>query len=137
MAALRPAALVLAADTSVVFGGRALGKPADEREACAMLRTLSGEAHEVITAVQLLGPGGSDRLAVRTVVRFRVLAEEEIRRYVATGEPMDKAGAYGIQGGGAAFVESIFGSYTNVVGLPLAETLAALRRAGIPLAEER
>lgn len=126
-------ALVLAADTEVVLGTSILGKPRDGEDAVAMLRSLSGNTHEVITGVCLRGPGVEERFAVRTAVRFRALSEGEIRWYVGTGEPLDKAGAYAIQERGGAFVEAIFGSWSNVVGLPLAETLAALRRAGLRL----
>lgn len=126
-----PGAAVLAADTAVVLGGRILGKPADPDDARSMLRSLAGHTHEVITGVCLLAPTGTERFAVRTAVRFRSIPEAEISWYVGTGEPLDKAGAYAIQGRGGSFVEAIFGSYSNVVGLPLAETLAALRRAGI------
>mgnify|MGYP001332349420 CR=1 FL=1 len=133
VAAKEPGALVLAADTEVVLGDRILGKPRDADDAAAMLRSLSGLTHEVISGVCLRGPGVDERFAVRTAVRFRALAEAEIRWYVGTGEPLDKAGAYAIQERGGAFVEAIFGSWSNVVGLPLAETLAALRRAGFPL----
>ncbi len=126
-------AVVVAADTAVVLGARILGKPIDPDDACAMLASLSGNTHEVVTGVCVRGPDREERFAVRTAVRFRALQPAEIRAYVAGGEPLDKAGAYAIQGSGGAFVEAIFGSYSNVVGLPLAETLAALRRAGIAL----
>jgi len=119
-------ARVLAADTIVALDGRVLGKPGDETEACATLRTLSGRTHRVHTAVALRH---GRRVAVRvttTRVTFRALSEADIARYVATGEPFDKAGGYGIQGHGGALVEHIAGSYTNVVGLPLAETLARI-----------
>lgn len=131
VAALRPAAVVLAADTEVVFGGAILGKPVDPDHARALLARLAGNVHEVITGVCVRGPAGEERFAVRTAVRFRPIDEAEIRWYVATGEPLDKAGAYAIQGRGGAFVEAIYGSFTNVIGLPVAETLAALARAGI------
>ncbi len=122
---------VLAADTEVVLDGRVLGKPRDSGEAVAMLASLSGRCHGVMTAFALLGPSGTREGLCRTEVCFRALSGAEIRRYVATGEPMDKAGAYGIQGGAAHMVESIRGSYTNVVGLPMAETLAVLCDAGV------
>ncbi|WP_373048267.1 Maf family protein [Vulgatibacter sp.] len=125
-----PGALVLAADTAVVLGPAILGKPGGPAEAEEMLRSLAGNTHEVITGVCLRTSAGEERFAVRTAVRFRALEPAEIRWYVSTGEPLDKAGAYAIQGRGGAFVEAIYGSYSNVVGLPLAETLAALRRAG-------
>ena len=122
-------ALVLAADTIVVKDDHILEKPTDAEHACAMLRQLSGCSHEVITGVCLLQAGGGvwrERgEAIRTTVHFRVLREDEIAAYVATGEPMDKAGAYAIQGGAAAFVDGYDGSYSNVVGLPL-ETVARL-----------
>lgn len=124
-------AFVLASDTTVVSDGVTLGKPADDEEGRAVLRRLSGRAHEVRTAVAL-GRAG-EVLAVRDVrtrVVFRVLSEDEISRYVALGEGRDKAGGYGIQGLAGAFVTSIEGSYSNVVGLPLAETLELLRAHG-------
>lgn len=121
-----PGALVLAADTLVAVGGEILGKPRSACEAEAMLSRLSDESHQVITGVALLGQGLDKRFSVTTQVEFRPLAPEEIRAYVRSGEPMDKAGAYGIQGGAAGFVRAIRGSYTNVVGLPLAECLEAL-----------
>ena len=113
--------VVLAADTLVAVDGEALGKPGDEAEARAMLMRLSGREHEVFTGVCLMD-AATGRIEVhveRTGVVFRVLDIGEIDRYVATGEPMDKAGAYGIQGGAAAFVESYSGSYENVMGLPV------------------
>lgn len=129
--------VILAADTVVALGPTVLGKPADTTEAIAMLGSLSGLTHEVITGVCVLSPTDGERsFAVRTAVRFRTLASSEIERYVASGEPMDKAGAYGIQGRAGAFVEAIFGSYSNVVGLPLAETLQALEKAGISWGKE-
>ncbi len=124
-------AFVLASDTTVVSDGAILGKPADDEEGRAVLRRLSGRAHEVRTAVAL-GRAG-EVLAVRDVhtrVVFRVLSEDEIARYVASGEGRDKAGVYGIQGLAGAFVTGIEGSYSNVVGLPLAETLELLRAHG-------
>ena len=114
---------VLAADTVVALGGRSLGKPLDERAAAAMLRRLSGEEHEVITSWYIRHEDRERSGQVHTTVWFRSLNDDEITRYVATGEPLDKAGAYGIQGGGAALVDRVSGSYTNVIGLPLAEVL--------------
>lgn len=116
------AGVLLAADTVVVSpGGRTLGKPADEEEAAAMLRMLSGAEHRVVTALfALRTSGGRAAAAVEsTEVLFRTLSEEEIAAYVGTGEPMDKAGAYGIQGRGGLLVSRIRGCYFNVVGLPL------------------
>lgn len=122
-------ALVLAADTIVVQDDHILEKPDDAEHAVAMLRRLSGQAHQVITGVCLLRVNGAGLRewgdAVRTGVRFRTLTEGEIAAYVATGEPMDKAGAYAIQGGAAAFVDGYDGSYSNVVGLPM-ETVERL-----------
>lgn len=124
----RPA---LAADTEVVLEGRCLGKPASEADAKAMLRALSGRAHEVLSVVALRVGDHMRTRVVRTEVVFRALSDDEIARYVATGEPMDKAGAYGIQGEGGALVARLSGSYTNVVGLPLEETLALLEQEGL------
>ena len=115
------AGVVLAADTLVSVDGMALGKPADESEARAMLRRLSGREHEVFTGVCLMD-ASTGRQAVhaeRTGVNFRVLTDGEIDAYVASGDPMDKAGAYGIQSGASGFVERISGSYENVMGLPV------------------
>ena len=118
-------AIVLAADTIVVVGDRILGKPADEAEAKEMLRLLSGRVHVVITAVCVAHPARNRYYArvVSTRVRFRAISDEEIARYVASGEPMGKAGAYAIQGWGGLLVEGIEGDYSNVVGLPLGATL--------------
>lgn len=118
---------VLAADTIVVLDHQILGKPNDASEAVAMLRSLSGKTHQVITAFCVLTADEIVQRVVRTGVAFRQLSDAEIIHYVQTGEPMDKAGAYGIQGGAAGMVESINGSYTNVVGLPVAEVLECLR----------
>ena len=128
-----PGEWVLGADTVVVLGKRILGKPKDEEEAKEMLRLLSGREHRVITAYALLkadeGKSILDRCETR--VKFIPLTEEEIAWYVSTGEPMDKAGAYAIQGRGSFMVEWIEGSWTNVVGLPLAQVLRHLRELGI------
>jgi septum formation protein len=126
---------VLGADTAVVLGDEVLGKPADLADARRMLRALSGTAHEVLTAVVVrqTAPARELEAVVSTRVRFAPLGEAEIDWYVATGEPLDKAGAYAIQGAGGAFVLSVEGSVSNVVGLPLAETAALLRQAGLRL----
>jgi septum formation protein len=117
---------VLAADTAVVLGKRIMGKPADDSAVVEMLGALSGKEHEVLTAVALAFDGRLDmRLSVSTV-RFRTLSADEIRRYVLTGEPFDKAGAYAIQGRAAAFISSLAGSYSGVMGLPLCETAELL-----------
>ena len=123
------AGLVLGADTIVVYQRQILGKPADQAEAAVMLQKLQGDTHEVYTGVALLdvASGRSATAYERTEVTFRPLSPEEIRRYVATGEPLDKAGAYGAQGRGAAFVERIVGCYNNVVGLPLSRLALMLQ----------
>ncbi len=127
-----PADWILAADTAVVLDRWVLGKPADRKEAAAMLRALSGRSHRVITAVALLGPDSARTARTCTThVWFRPLDEEQIAWYTALPEPYDKAGAYAIQGSAAGFVERIEGSYTNVVGLPLAETLEMLGGTGL------
>ncbi|MEA3401183.1 MAG: Maf family protein [Armatimonadota bacterium] len=135
-----PGRVVLGADTVVVLGGSVLGKPGDADQAGGMLRALSGREHQVITAVALaLGRDGTARALAedhaRTRVIFRELSEVEIEHYVASGEPMDKAGAYGIQGRGALLVREIHGCYFNVVGLPLSlmwEMLQSLSGEGFP-----
>ena len=124
---------ILAADTIVAFGGEVLQKPENAGDACRMLRRLSGRSHEVFTGFCLRHRGESrTRTGVsRTVVTMKPLTSREIAGYVATGEPMDKAGAYGIQGIAAMFIESICGSYTNVVGLPLAEVISLLEEEDV------
>ena len=121
--------VVIAADTIVVCQGRVLGKPHSEEEAYAMLRLLSGRDHQVMTGVTVLR-GGEERVFTQiTDLHFRELSDKEIYRYIATREPMDKAGAYGIQGGAALFCEKMDGDYYNVMGLPvcrLGETLKEL-----------
>jgi septum formation protein len=117
-------AVVVAADTVVALGDVVLEKPTDDADARRMLRTLSGASHVVHTAVAVGCRGLLKVQCVDTRVTFRTLTDAEIDRYVATGEPLDKAGAYGIQGDGGALVAQVNGSYTAVVGLPLAETLA-------------
>lgn len=110
---------VVGADTIVVLEDRVLGKPGNREEAFSMLRSLSGKTHVVKTGMAILYRGKINLSVTATQVRFRRLKEEEIRKYIETGEPMDKAGAYGIQGLGTLLVDSISGSYDNVVGLPL------------------
>jgi len=112
--------VVLGADTTVVLDHEILGKPRDDEEAASMLRRLSGRAHEVLTGVALLYRGRNRVEVACTVVHFARLSEEDLAWYVASGEPRDKAGAYGIQGLASRFVERIEGSYANVVGLPVA-----------------
>ena len=127
----RPGALVIAADTVVALDGAILGKPRDEGEAREMLSALSGRTHQVYTGVSLFHPGGRRTEHEVTAVTFRHLSQEEIAAYVATGEPMDKAGAYGIQGLGALLVERLEGDYFNVMGLPLCRLGEMLAQFGV------
>ena len=124
---------MIGADTIVVLEGKLLGKPADDADAIAMLRLLSGREHRVVTGIAILDvPTGSMRsAAVASMVRVRSLGAHDIAAYVASGEPRDKAGAYAIQGMGADLVAELEGCYTNVVGLPLCETARYLSEAGI------
>jgi len=122
----RPEAVILGADTVVAIEGHILGKPADADDAKAMLRLLSGKMHEVITGVCLRTAEKTICFHAATAVLFRDLSEAEIAAYVATGDPLDKAGAYAIQNGAAGMVRRIDGSYSNVVGLPLCEVIEAL-----------
>jgi len=124
---------VLAADTTVEVDGSVIGKPEHEADAVAILQRLSGRTHRVLTAVALSDGIRVEHLTNVSEVRFRPLENAEIRRYVASGEPLDKAGAYGIQGRAAIFVEEIRGSYTGIMGLPLYETALLLRRYGYPI----
>ena len=124
---------VLAADTTVEVDGSVIGKPEHEADAVAILQRLSGRSHRVLTAVALADIDSTEHLLNVSEVRFRPLENEEIRRYVASGEPLDKAGAYGIQGRAAIFVEEIRGSYTGIMGLPLYETAILLRHFGYPI----
>ncbi|MFW6051300.1 MAG: Maf family protein [Myxococcota bacterium] len=132
LAGRSPAPFVLGADTVVVVEGAVLGKPADDAEALRMLRLLSGRWHRVLTGLALgrAGTGLLESCVVTTDVRFRVLSEEVARRYVATGEGRDKAGAYAVQGTGSGLVREVRGSYDNVVGLPAVEVLELLERRG-------
>lgn len=130
-AQLPPGAVVLAADTTVSVDGEIFGKPRDEADACAMLTRLSGRWHEVFTAVVVAVDGHHHLEVVRTRVEFRALTPATMAAYWRSGEPADKAGAYGIQGLGGALITRIDGSYGAVVGLPLCETITLLDRAGI------
>lgn len=127
-----PGYLILGADTIVCTADQILGKPQDTREATDFLRRLSGKTHNVITGIALLKSGSTEAWsgAVTTAVSFRDLSSAEIAAYVASGEPMDKAGGYGIQGGARAFVSKIEGSWSNVVGLPLERLEEALLENG-------
>ena len=126
-----PLRALLAADTTVCLGGEIFGTPADTADAARILARLSGCEHEVLTAVALKYQDRMELLLSATAVRFRALEPDEIARYVATGEPMDKAGAYGIQGHAGAFIAEIRGSYSGVMGLPLYETAQLLQRFGL------
>ncbi|MDP2135876.1 MAG: nucleoside triphosphate pyrophosphatase [Sulfuritalea sp.] len=124
---------VLAADTTLDLDGEVIAKPRDEADAAAILARLSGRSHRVLTAIAMArGERVEHRLSISDV-RFRPVSAEEIRRYVLSGEPMDKAGAYGIQGRAAVFIEEIHGSHSGIVGLPLCETALLLRDFGYPL----
>lgn len=125
--------LVLGADTVVVLDQTVLGKPRDPADAEGMLRTLRGRAHDVITGVAVVdaATGRGERSAVVTTVQMRDVIDGEIAAYVATGEPLDKAGSYAVQGAGGELVDAVEGCYANVVGLPLCETAALLARWGV------
>jgi len=124
-----PEAFVLGADTVVIASDEIFGKPTDRADAQRMLKRLSGTTHRVVTAVALIDPRGMlEELAVETAVEFRDLSAVDIDAYLDTGEPFDKAGAYAIQGGAAQFVTHVSGSYSNVIGLPIDEVAALLRR---------
>lgn len=125
-------AIALGADTVVVYAGRAMGKPVDVAEAVAMLRLLSGQPHEVMSGWALAGPNGIVASGVEiTEVEFRELSAAEIDDYIASDEPMDRAGAYAIQGGAGAFVAAMAGSFSNVMGLPMEAVSVALAAAGV------
>lgn len=128
-----PECCILAADTSVVLAGSILGKPADESEWRLMLQRLSGEEHRVITGFSLMKGDRLVTCSVNSLVRFRTLSPAMIEAYIRTGEGLDKAGGYGIQGLGAVLVERFEGSYSNVVGLPLAEVAEQLMQMGEPI----
>ncbi|MCI8423603.1 MAG: septum formation inhibitor Maf [Lawsonibacter sp.] len=135
VAALRPEALVIAADTVVAIDGEILGKPHSEKEAFSMLTRLSGRTHQVYTGVTVWEDDCQITEHEVTQVRFRPLSGQEIYRYIATGEPMDKAGAYGIQGYGSLLVEGISGDYYNVMGLPVCRLARILKQYEIDLLE--
>jgi septum formation protein len=129
-ASLPSSDVVLGADTTVVCNGEVLGKPADEADAERMIRLLAGRAHEVLTGVHLLAGGRSLAHVERSQVRMSAMTETEIAWYVASGEPMDKAGAYAVQGLASRFIEGIDGSYSNVVGLPVSRVHTLLKALG-------
>lgn len=134
VAGIRPGAVVLGADTAVVLDGEPLGKPVDDDHARSMLRRLSGRTHVVLTAVAVARPGEGGAPAVATdaaVVTMSELSAAEIEWYLCTGESLDKAGAYAVQGAGAVLVERVEGDPTTVVGLPLRLTVGLLRVAGL------
>ncbi len=129
--------VILAADTVVVLDRKVLGKPQSRNEAREMLRALSGGEHLVMTGVTVASDRGTETGTEITAVQFRELEDWEIEEYLATGEPMDKAGAYGIQGGGAVFVTGIAGDFYNVMGLPVCRVYGMLRRLAPELWEDR
>jgi septum formation protein len=125
--------IVVAADTIVWYNGRMFGKPKDREEAAAMLRELSGAGHTVFSGVTVIKGDSADTRVEQTEVYFRVLSEREIQSYIDTGEPMDKAGAYGAQGLASLFVEGIDGDFFNVMGLPVCTLGKMLREQGVEL----
>ena len=126
-----PDDIIISADTIVVCDSLVMGKPHSESEAFSMLRRLSGRDHQVMSGLTVLHGDDCENLTVTTTLRMRTLSDEEIRAYIATGEPMDKAGAYGIQGRGALFVAHLDGDYFNVMGLPMLRLSRILSRFGV------
>lgn len=127
---LRP---VLTADTTVALDGQIFGKPADQADARRMLSLLSGESHQVLTAVAVAVGNEVKQVLTTSFVTFAKLSEDDIKRYIDTGEPMDKAGAYAVQGLAAKFIVKLSGSYSGVMGLPLYETAVLLRQCGVQI----
>ncbi|MDR3277958.1 MAG: Maf family protein [Oscillospiraceae bacterium] len=127
VAARHPGDVIIAADTLVFLDGALLGKPRDQEDAARMLRLLSGRTHEVYTGVCVQKDRRADARFEKTAVRFRAIDDDEIARYIASGEPADKAGAYGAQGRGAVFIERIEGDFFNVMGLPLCRLSSMLK----------
>lgn len=132
-----PGAVVLGSDTEVVLGDEVFGKPADAADAEAMLRRLSGRSHRVLTAVSLVSAGREASVLVESEVSFAGLSDADIAEYVASGEPMGRAGAYAIQGGAERFIRRLAGSYSGVMGLPLHETAGLLRGFGMQASTPR
>jgi len=129
----QPEAIVIGADTDVVLEGSVLGKPETNEQAFVMLKCLSGKSHEVITAVWLMSASQEQHCVLRSTVQFADLNDDEIQAYIATGEPFGKAGGYAIQGRAAAYIASIQGSYSSIMGLPLHETYQLLKRFNVPV----
>lgn len=125
--------IIVAADTIVVCDSLVMGKPRSESEAFSMLRRLSGREHQVMTGLTVLTDTYEETVTVTTTLRMRPLSDEEIRAYIATGEPMDKAGAYGIQGLASMFIVGLDGDYYNVMGLPICTLAMILRKCGVKL----
>ena len=124
---------ILTADTTVALDGQILGKPVDKADARRMLARLSGQSHQVLTAVAVVANDEIRQVLTTSFVTFASLAEDEIKQYVETGEPMDKAGAYAVQGLAAKYISKLSGSYSGVMGLPLYETAALLRQCGVQI----
>lgn len=135
VAAQNTRGLIIGADTLVILGGKPLGKPADREEAIQMLNSLQGRSHEVFTGLAVIDASTGQSVVTHqaTAVRFKPLSLEQIQRYVDTGEPYDKAGAYAVQGKASVFIDSIRGCYFNVVGLPVAKLADALRTFGVEI----
>ena len=132
-----PEAVVIGSDTVIDLDGRTIGKPLDQNDAVRILSLLAGRTHAVISAVSAVLPDGRERVAIETtLVRMRTVSKETILRYVATGEPMDKAGAYSLQGGGRQLIDSIEGDFLSAVGLPLRAVAGLLGEAGIKLSKD-
>ena len=126
-----PPRLILTADTTVTINGEILGKPVDRDDAVGMLKRLSGQSHQVLTAIAVAMERDTKHVVTTSVVTFAALSDDEIKRYVDSGEPMDKAGGYAVQGLAAKFIVSISGSYSGVMGLPLYDTTILLRQCGL------
>lgn len=135
-ALVSPQDTVISADTIVVLGNRVMGKPKSAEDAKAMLRALSGKTHRVMTGLTVTQGQTGKSVTVTTEITFRDLSDREIDTYIASGEPMDKAGAYGIQGGASVFVSHLNGDYFNVMGLPVCTLTQLLRSFGIPVLED-